>query len=320
MYPKWYVLFFLLSGVQAFMIHNMQRSLCLEEVPESGEVVARKCSLFLDSQQWIWEEQSRLVNTATSRCLSAHPIQPVHTQPCPEPGEGESAKAVEWDCDRDRLISRNNSLMLSLNSRRLVLTDDGKNIKWRSLDKGDICQEKLRSRRASEEFEVVVKPTMSAEEKEFLRWFYRTEDPTYWKFTLLALAFICLLIGFMLLGMGAMANKNRKKIAKYKAAAALLQKKDGEESRVISLEDTGVPATPRANPPASPLPNGELSESRPGDIVLTYKDGNTSSLYPNAAAEVRLTGEDRQAVGAEEGKPEITAAEPQSQEAVEGED
>lgn len=302
------------------MIHNVHRSLCLEEVVESGEVVARKCSLDLDSQQWIWEESSRLVNVATSRCLSARHVQPVRSQSCPEPGEWERAKGLEWDCDRDRLINRNNSLMLSLNGRRVVLTDDGKNIKWRSLDKGDICQEKLRSRRASEEFEVVVKPTMSAEQKEYLRWFYRTEDPTYWKFVMLALAFICLLIGFMLLGMGAMANKNRKKIAKYKAAAAMLQKKDCEELKVISLEDTSAPTTPLAKPPASPPPNGELSESRPGDILLTYKDGNTSSLYPDAAAEVRLTGEDRQAEGAEEGEQEITAAEPHTEEVVEGED
>ncbi|KAJ0056708.1 hypothetical protein NL108_012220, partial [Boleophthalmus pectinirostris] len=62
------------------------------------------------------------------------------------------------------------------------------------------------SRRASEEFEVAPKPTLSSEEREYLRWFYRTEDAQYWKFSVLALAFVCLLIGFMLLGMGAMAN------------------------------------------------------------------------------------------------------------------
>lgn len=302
------------------MIHNVHRSLCLEDIPESGEVVARKCSLDSDFQQWIWEEQSRLVNMATSRCLSAHHLQPVRTQPCPVPGEGDRTNFLDWDCDRGRLISRNNSLMLSLSGRRLVLTDDGKNIKWKSLDKGDICVEKLRSRRASEEFEVVAKPTMSAEEKEYLRWFYRTEDPTYWKFVILALAFVCLLIGFMLLGMSAMASKNRKKIAKYKAAAALLQKKNCEELRVISHKDASAPTTPLAKPPASPPPNGKLSESQPGDIVLTYKDGNTSSLYPDAVAEVKLSGEDEQAEGEQEGEQEITAAEPPTEAVEEGKD
>lgn len=300
------------------MIHNVHRSLCLEETAESGEVVARKCSLDSDSQQWIWEEQTRLVNMASSRCLSAHHVQPVRTQLCP--GPGERAIFLEWDCDRDRLVSKNNSLMLSLSGRHLVLTDDGKNIKWKSLDKGNICEEKLRSRRASEEFEVVAKPTLSAEEKEYLRWFYRTEDPTYWKFALLALAFVCLLIGFTLLGMSVMANKNRKKIAKYKAAAALLQKKNCEELRVVSLEDASAPTTPLAKPPASPPPNGKLSESQPGDIVLTYKDGNTSSLYPDTVTEDRLTGEDERAEGTEEGEQEITTTEPQTEEVEEGED
>ncbi|XP_020783139.2 solute carrier family 51 subunit beta [Boleophthalmus pectinirostris] len=318
MSPKWCALFLLLSGTQAFLIHNVRRSLCLDEVVESGEVVARKCSLDSASQQWIWEERTRLVNMATSRCLSAYSDQPLRTEPCPEPGE--RALELEWECDSGRLMSRSSSLWLSLKDQRLVLTDSSKNIQWRSLDKGDICQETLRSRRASEEFEVAPKPTLSSEEREYLRWFYRTEDAQYWKFSVLALAFVCLLIGFMLLGMGAMANKNRKKIAKYKAAAALLQKKDCEELRVISLEDTSAPSTPLAKPPASSSPpNGELSDCKPGNIVLTYKDGNTSSLYPDTTAataeEVSLTGEDRQAEAVEEEAAlEITTAQPDTQE------
>ena len=94
-------------------------------------------------------------------------------------------------------------------------------------------------------------------------------------------------------------RRNRKKIAKYKAVAALLQKKDCEELQVISVEDTSAPASPLAKPP-----NGELSEDRPGDILLTYKDGNTSSLYPDPPPatvtaqeeeeEVTLAEEDRQ--------------------------
>ncbi|KAK7913007.1 hypothetical protein WMY93_013218 [Mugilogobius chulae] len=269
----------------------------------------------------MWEDRSRLVNMKTSRCISAHHVQPVRTEACPEPGDEDRAKGLEWECDRDRLISRNNSLLLSLSGRRLVLTDDNKNIKWKSLDQGDICQDTLRSRRASEEFEVMAKPTMSAEQKKYLRWFYRTEDAQYWKYSLLGLAFLCLLIGFMLLGMGAMANKSRKKIAKYKAAAAMLQKKDCEELRVISLEDTSAPSTPLAKPPASPPPNGELSDCRPGNIVLTYKDGNTSSLYPDATAEVSLTGADRQAEGAEEeAELEITTVETHTEEEREEEE
>ncbi|XP_029987048.1 organic solute transporter subunit beta [Sphaeramia orbicularis] len=155
------------------------------------------------------------------------------------------------------------------------------------------------SRRAStdrDEFEVGGEKAdeMSEEEKEYLRWFYRTEDPTMWKFVMLGLAFVCLLIGFMLLGMGAMANKNRKKIAKYKAAAALLQKSEVQELRVISHNSASVP-TPESLSvqDAKPRPsNGDVSELKPGDIVVTWRDGNTSCLYSEPAAEAELPGEE----------------------------
>lgn len=312
----WCTLLLLLSGTRAFLIHNVHHSLCLEETVATAEVVLKRCSLDSESQQWVWLDRSRLMSVASSRCLSSHDIRPVRTEACPEPEE--EAKGLEWDCDRDRLIGRNTSMLLSLDGRRLTLSNGNKHSKWRSLDEGDICQEKLRTRRASEEFEVLEERAMTDEQKQYLRWFYRTEDPTYWTFALLALAFVCLLIGFMLLGMGAMANKNRKKIAKYKAAATALRKSDGEDLRVILHEDTSssssTPATPQAKPSALP-PNGELSECKAGDIVLTYKDGNTSSLYPDAAAEPELTVEDEEAQGAEE--EEISAAEPQPKQVVE---
>ncbi|CAL9701292.1 unnamed protein product [Knipowitschia caucasica] len=309
MHQTWCALFLLLSGTQAFLIHNLQRSLCLEEVSGSGEVVGRECSLDSDSQQWLWEDRTRLVNVQTSRCLSARHLQPVLTEACPEAGEQGLKGVLEWDCDRERLISRNNSLLLSLSGRKVLLTDDNKNVRWKSLDQGDICQETLRSRRASEEFEDEVKPTLSAEEKDYLRWFYRTEENTYWKYAILGFAFVGLLIGFMLLGMGSMANKNRKKVAKYKAVAALLQKKDCELN--VALEETvfATPTKPLASP-ALQAANGELSDCcKPGNIMLTYKDGNTSSLYPDVAeAEADRQAEGSKEEEGEKGEPEITTA------------
>lgn len=183
-------------------------------------------------------------------------------------------------------------MFLSVIGRKPVLSRSSKQAKWKSVDGGDICGEKLRSRRAShepEEFEegdVMSKPrALTEKEREYLRWFYRTEDPTIWKFVLLGLAFICLLVGFLLLGMGAMANKNRKKIAKYKAAAALAQMGEGEQLRVIlaQSDDSGIKPSPlpeRLQEKNKPSPsNGELTELKAGDIVVTWKDGNTSCLY-----------------------------------------
>lgn len=291
-------MFLLLPGVRPFMIHNTRRSLCLEDSPEPGEVLLKKCVLDSEFQQWVWGEQGRLVSLATSRCLSAQRVRPVRTEACPEP-DVEAAE-LWWDCDRDRLISRNRSMLLSIDGRHLTLSHDKKHSKWRSLDEGDICQDKLRSRRASkdrDEFEVGENAEeMSEEQREYLRWFYRTEDPTMWKFVLLGLAFVCLLIGFMLLGMGAMANKNRKKIAKYKAAAALLQKNEVQELQVISYNSASTP-TPESQSMRSAKPrpsNGDVNELKPGDIVVTWRDGNTSCLYPEPAAEAELPGEEEE--------------------------
>ncbi|CAK6961980.1 solute carrier family 51 subunit beta [Scomber scombrus] len=309
----WIVLFLLLSGAKAFLIHNTQRSLCLEDTEPTGDVLLKECDLDSESQKWVWVDQSMLMSLATSRCLSAQQREPIQTRSCDVDIAG-----LMWDCDRDRLISRNTSMMLSVKGRRLTLSQDSKNSKWKSLDKGDICQEKLRSRRASvetDEFEVGADKAkvLTEEEKEYLRWYYRIEDPTIWKFVLLGLAFVCLLIGFLLLGMGAMASKNRKKIAKYKAAAALACKSEVEELRVISQPREDSPSTP--SPERLPLgtkaslSNGQTSELKAGEIMVTWKDGNTSCLYPDTAAEAELSEEEKEAEAVEEKQEETSTVE-----------
>ncbi|XP_037650800.1 solute carrier family 51 subunit beta [Sebastes umbrosus] len=295
MFDAWVLLFLPLLGARAFMIHNTQCSLCLEESAAIGEVLLKSCNLDSQSQQWIWNDRGMLMCVVSSRCLSALQREPVRTRSCW--GSEVDATGLIWDCDRGRLISRNTSMLLSVDGSRLILTHDSKESKWRSLDEGDICQEKLRSRRASDdpdEFEAAGKTgeqaSMTEEQREYLRWYYRTEDATTWKFVLLGLALVCLLVGFLLLGMGAMANKNRKKIAKYKAAAAAVAQK-GEELQSISLlrDDSSSKPSPsldRLMQGNKPSPsNGEASELKAGNIVVTWKDGNTSSLYSDPAAE-----------------------------------
>ncbi|XP_051236019.1 solute carrier family 51 subunit beta [Dicentrarchus labrax] len=306
MLDTWILLFPLLLGARAFMIHNSQHSLCVEDSAATGVVLLKKCHLDSESQQWIWIDQGMLKCVASSRCLSAMQTEPLRTQACQ--GPNVDAARLMWDCDRDRLISRNTSMLLSIDGRHLILTHDSKHFKWRSLDKGDICQEKLRSRRASddsEEFEEQMGnlAAMTEEQREYLRWYYRTEDPTTWKFVLLGLAFVCLLVGFLLLGMGAMANKSRKKIAKYKAAAAMAQKSEGEELLIISVRDDSSSKPSLDNLQQGNKPsNGEVSELTAGNIVVTWKDGNTSCLYSDTAAV--------------EEKQEEAAAEPEADEAV----
>lgn len=134
-----------LPGVSSFMIHNTLHSLCLEDFPKTGLVQLNKCNLDSVLQQWIWRDQSLLERVGTSRCLSAHHSNPIQTVPCEgvEDGGHRGDGGLRWGCELNRLISQNSSLELSTDGKRLTLSHRSKQTKWRSLDEGDICQERL---------------------------------------------------------------------------------------------------------------------------------------------------------------------------------
>lgn len=129
------------TGAKAFIIYNRQHSLCLEDSTVTGEVMLKECNLDSRLQQWTWINEGMLMSVASSRCLSALQSEPVTTQSCD--GLETDSTGQMWDCDRDMLISRATSMLLSIEGRRLTFTHGSKNSKWRSLDKGDICQEKV---------------------------------------------------------------------------------------------------------------------------------------------------------------------------------
>ncbi|XP_034039739.1 uncharacterized protein si:cabz01068815.1 [Thalassophryne amazonica] len=293
MFDAGVVLFLLMSGASTFMIHNTHHSLCLENSVPTGEVLLKRCNLDSKAQQWIWKDQWMLMAVSTSGCLSAEHSKPIQTTLCQGP-------EVQWDCKRNRLISKNTSLLLSADGQRLTLSHDSEHSKWSSLDAGDICQEQLRSKRASDEaHESEDIKGLTEEQKEYLHWFYRSEDSSTWVFVLLVLAFICLLVGLLLLGMGVMASKSRKKIAKYKAAAAGAQRSEAKELQVLcgSGDKSSAPQTDEQMFPSS---NGNVGDLSPGNILVTWKDGNTSDLYASPAAGLELEEEGQEAEGIEQ--------------------
>lgn len=95
------------------------------------------------------------------------------------------------------------------------------------------------------------------------------------------------------------SNRSRKKIAEYKAATSLLQKNEDQE---LLKEKSTHPASDmplQGNKPH--MSSSDTSEqSNAGNIVVTWKDGNTSCLYPDPAVEEKQE---------EERKEKITAAE-----------
>ncbi|KAG5263838.1 hypothetical protein AALO_G00269170 [Alosa alosa] len=290
----WVALCFFLHGANSFMIHNTVESLCLQDSPAGKAITLRKCNLDDDLQQWVWREQRFLRNVGTQRCLSAFHERPVLTVAC----DGE--EHLEWACENHRLLSLNRSLELSAEKGRVRLTPGGPTSRWKSLDMGDICQERLRSKRASNEFEGEfeqdnpVESTMNEEQREFLKWFYRTEDQSKWTIAMLGLAFAALLLGCILLVTGMMGSRSRKKIAKYKAAALAL-KPQMEELQVITVEREApqqvlmtptlslkLPTMVMGAPDYDVAENGQLKS---GDIEVTWKDGTVSSLYAERGGE-----------------------------------
>lgn len=101
------------------------------------------------------------------------------------------------------------------------------------------------------------------------------------------------------------STRNRSEIAKYKAAAAKAQKSEGEELLVVSTARDGGDDKPPASLDSTMLEdksspsNGEVGETKAGDIVVTWKDGNTSSLFPESAADDQKPVEESAAVDTE---------------------
>lgn len=85
----------------------------------------------------------------------------------------------------------------------------------------------------------------------------------------------------------------------------MAQKSEGEELLVVSAARDDSNDKPLASLDStlqedkSSLSNGELSEPKPGDIVVTWKDGNTSSLFQETVADDHKQDEASAAVDAE---------------------
>ncbi|XP_060797067.1 solute carrier family 51 subunit beta [Neoarius graeffei] len=285
----WISLCLMWQGTSGFMIHNNMESLCLEDSLRDGGVQLKRCSVNSELQQWVWTERLFLMNVHTQRCLSAFPTNPIQTLDC----NGE--EDLQWQCMNHRLISLSYSLELGVHRGSLALINTGKSTRWKSLDQGDICQEKLRSRRDSETAEFqATEVTMTEKERKYLRWYYRTEDATPWKFAMLVLSFVALLLGGVLCVMGTMNNKHRREIAKYKttiAAYPATMKVEMEKLQVITeiKEDndsyTGQTQDGQLDSKAPLEGASETEELKPGDIIVTWKDGNVSKLNSDSQEE-----------------------------------
>ncbi|XP_043934602.1 organic solute transporter subunit beta isoform X2 [Protopterus annectens] len=123
---------------------------------------------------------------------------------------------------------------------------------------------------------------MSSAQLTQLLWFFRAEDPTKWNYSILGLALVALLCGLLVLGCNIMGNKKRKAILQHQAATQtqIPNKSTGHpetKQALLSLRDNeSLNSSNEQTKWTHPFPD---SEPRPGDIVVQWKDGNTTTLF-----------------------------------------
>ncbi|KAI7814418.1 solute carrier family 51 subunit beta [Triplophysa rosa] len=281
----WITLCFAWPGAMGFMIRSVKEGLCLEDGLHSI-VRLKECEPDSEHQQWFWTDKWYLVNTGTFRCLSSLDNEHVQATAC------YAGDHIRWRCEAQQILSLRNSLALSAEGGKVSLVADQH--KWTTLDGGDICQNKMRSKRQSHvDFESDFEEPddrMTEEQVKFLQWYYRTEDRTSWTFAMLGFAFLGLLIGCMLLVMGMMGNRSRKQIAKYRASTKVMAvKPEMEELQVMTKKITEektsyVPLMQNSHTEDSLNDSKVTEELKPGEILVTWKDGNVSTLYPEPIA------------------------------------
>ncbi|XP_015198780.1 uncharacterized protein [Lepisosteus oculatus] len=295
MAQTWITLCLLVQGTYCFTVQNVQSNLCLQASLEDNNLRLGQCDLTSDLQQWFWREGRFLVNRGTKRCLSAHHADHVQTVAC------DSSYTLHWQCHNHRLTAQATFLDLASDENRLFLSNNKtQSAKWRSIERNNICKEILRSKRASSKptgsgkaEALASPPSEKAEadamaeaeaEREYLLWLYRTEDPSPWKYSMLALSFTALFLGVLLLVVGLMANRNRKVTAMYEAAT-----KTGKTEELQRMTELKQPLSPASQ-------ESQLSQKHPqssngseppksGDVVITWKDGTVSALYAEVPEE-----------------------------------
>ncbi|KFQ16137.1 Organic solute transporter subunit beta, partial [Leptosomus discolor] len=109
------------------------------------------------------------------------------------------------------------------------------------------------------------------EELEELLWFFRREDPSTWNYTVLALSFMAMILGLLLLAVNVVRNRKRK-LHLYEEAVQTAQQAELEAKQALMAVQEHSPAEPRKE---------ELvpQEQRSGEVTVQWKDGTITSLY-----------------------------------------
>uniref|UniRef100_A0A8C8VQG5 Ricin B lectin domain-containing protein n=1 Tax=Pelusios castaneus TaxID=367368 RepID=A0A8C8VQG5_9SAUR len=285
----WIILFLLAPGTQGFLIENAKAKLCLQASTADENLLLEDCDPTSDVQHWSWQDKF-LINQGTGECLSTGEANRVQTSPC------GSAAHMKWECANFRLrLMGSTRLYLTTEKNKVSLTHTkSPSSRWQVSRRQSICDERpAKAERSSyvamartsshipDEAVDYTTPGIDAfqEQLQGLLWFFRREDPSTWNYCILALSFVVLFLGLLLLGINIMGNRRRKIILVYKEAAEVTKLTESEaKPPFLQLEEVGNLA---------PVTQGLLSkEQRPGEVQVQWKDGNVTTLYADKCEDV----------------------------------
>ncbi|XP_072421224.1 uncharacterized protein [Chiloscyllium punctatum] len=299
----WLILCLLLQGMESFIIKSSDDQ-CLETSLESDRVMMDSCNPDSQLQDWAWK-QKRFINQGTRRCLSADQSLLVQTVAC------ENVANLTWTCRKHRLIHTATSMFLIAEGNVVSISEERKkNSKWNSMNNIGICQMLLKrnpettsakTQMLLAQFEEALDGVISdgrqndtqvEETTTEKHQPYPIEDSTNWNYAMLALAFITLFLGFLILVLCSRANKKKK----MKEVNELKNRSAAESE---ALQKTTTRYADEIDDPAEtdqmlrakqayisfeqvPKSSSPKISSKPGEIMIEWKDGNISSLFMDA--------------------------------------
>ncbi|NXJ46643.1 OSTB protein, partial [Spizaetus tyrannus] len=273
----WIIPFFLLQDTEAFLMKNAKVKLCLQASPMNGNLLLEDCNPESDFQDWSWQGDS-LMNHGTQSCLSVVGANRVQTSLCGSLGY------TSWDCLNSLLSPVGSSQGYLVANRKGVALDKVRGLKaqWQDVADRSVCKEKAEQDRY---FPAALASThvydhtagnatltlgIDPEELEELLWFFRREDPSTWNYSVLALSFMAMILGLILLAINIVRNRKRK-IHMYREVETTQQAELEAKQALMPVQEY------------SPAEAGEQElvpqDQRPGEVVVQWKDGTVTSLY-----------------------------------------
>ncbi|NXT35073.1 OSTB protein, partial [Pelecanoides urinatrix] len=260
---------------EAFLMKNAKLKLCLQASPMNGNLLLEDCNPESDFQDWSWQGDS-LMNHGTQSCLSVVGANRVRTSLCGSAGD------TTWDCSNSLLSPLGSSQGFLVANRKGVALNNvgGLKAQWQDVADRSVCEERseqdryfaaaLASTRVYDHTagNVTLVLGMDQEELEELLWFFRREDPSAWNYSILALSFVTMILGLLLLAINVVRNRKRK-IHMYKEALQAAQEAELETKQAL------MPVQEYSLAEQEPVPQ----DQRSGEVMVQWKDGTVTSLY-----------------------------------------